>query len=85
MDAVNPRLNAVVARPRRPALAEAAAATQRYAHGAPLAALDGIPLTVKDNLPSADLPTTWGRPALRRITARRTTNWPSAARAPAAR
>ena len=49
----------------RRVLAEAAAATQRFAQGAPLSALDGIPLTVKDSLFTADLPTTCGTAALR--------------------
>jgi len=65
MDVVNPRLNAVVARRDDAVLAEAAAATKRYAQGAALSALDGIPLTVKDSLFSADLPTTCGTAALR--------------------
>lgn len=65
MDAVNARINAVVARRDEAVLVEAAAATQRFAQGAPLSALDGIPLTVKDSLLSADLPTTCGTAALR--------------------
>ena len=65
LDAVNPRINAVVARHDEPFLAQAAAATERHARGAPLSVLDGIPLTVKDSLLTADLPTTLGTPALR--------------------
>jgi aspartyl-tRNA(Asn)/glutamyl-tRNA(Gln) amidotransferase subunit A len=65
MDAVNPRLHAVVARRDDAVLAEAAAATQRFAQGAPLSALDGIPLTVKDSLFTVALPTTCGTAALR--------------------
>jgi aspartyl-tRNA(Asn)/glutamyl-tRNA(Gln) amidotransferase subunit A len=65
LDAVNPRLNAVVARRDELFLADAKAATRRHAQGAPLSALDGIPLTVKDSLLTADLPTTWGTTALR--------------------
>nr|WP_283254362.1 amidase [Ramlibacter paludis] len=65
LEAVNPRLNAVIAR-RDPAfLAEAQASSERHARGAPLSPLDGIPLTVKDSLYTVDLPTTWGCPALR--------------------
>jgi aspartyl-tRNA(Asn)/glutamyl-tRNA(Gln) amidotransferase subunit A len=64
MDAVNPRLNAVVARRDEAVLAEAAAATKRFAQGAPLSALDGIALTVKDSLYLADLPTTCGTAGL---------------------
>lgn len=65
LDAVNPRLNAVVARRDEQFLAEARASTQRHARGQPLSALDGVPLTVKDSLFACDLPTTWGSPALR--------------------
>jgi aspartyl-tRNA(Asn)/glutamyl-tRNA(Gln) amidotransferase subunit A len=65
LDAVNPRLNAVVARRDERFLEEAAAATRRHARAQPLSALDGIPLTVKDSLLTADQPTTWGTPALR--------------------
>ncbi|HSV80703.1 MAG TPA: amidase [Ramlibacter sp.] len=65
LEAVNPRINAVVVR-RDPAfLAEAQAATGRWQRGAPLSPIDGIPLTVKDSLYTADLPTSWGCPALR--------------------
>jgi aspartyl-tRNA(Asn)/glutamyl-tRNA(Gln) amidotransferase subunit A len=65
LEAVNPKVNAVIAR-RDPAfLAEAEAATARYAQGKPLSAIDGIPLTVKDSLFTKDLPTTWGTRALR--------------------
>jgi aspartyl-tRNA(Asn)/glutamyl-tRNA(Gln) amidotransferase subunit A len=65
LDAVNPRLHAVVARRDDAVLAEAAAAARRFEQGAPLSPLDGIPLTVKDSLYLADLPTTCGTAALR--------------------
>lgn len=65
LEAVNPRLNAVIARRDAAFLAEAQAAGERHAQGRPLSPLDGIPLTVKDSLYTADLPTTWGCPALR--------------------
>jgi aspartyl-tRNA(Asn)/glutamyl-tRNA(Gln) amidotransferase subunit A len=64
LDAVNSVLNAVVARRDDAVLAEAAAATRRCETGEPLSALDGIPLTVKDSLYLADLPTTCGTAAL---------------------
>jgi len=65
LEAVNPRINAVIAR-RDPAfLAEAEASTHRHAKGQPLSPLDGIPLTVKDSLYTHDLPTTWGTRGLR--------------------
>ena len=65
MEAVNPRLHAVVARRDDSVLAEAAAATRRFEQDRALSALDGIPLTVKDSLFTAALPTTCGTPALR--------------------
>lgn len=63
LDAVNPRLNAVVARRDEAFLQDAQAATERYRQGRPLSPLDGVPLTVKDSLLTRDLPTTWGTPA----------------------
>ena len=65
LEAVNPQLNAVIARRDARFLEEAKASTERHARGQPLSALDGIPLTVKDSLFTADQPTTWGTPALR--------------------
>ena len=65
LDEVNPRLNAVIARRDTAVLREAEAAASRLAAGQPLSTLDGIPLTVKDSLLTADLPTTWGTRALR--------------------
>ena len=61
LDAVNPRLNAVIAQRDRSLLrAEAQGSAQRHQRGQALSALDGVPLTVKDNLLTADVPTTWG-------------------------
>ena len=65
LEAVNPQLNAVIYRRDAEFLAEAAAATLRHAKGRPISALDGIPITVKDSLLTADMPTSWGSPALR--------------------
>ena len=65
MDEVNPRLNAVVARHDEAVLAQAQAATQRFAQGRPLSMLDGLPFTVKDSLFTVALPTTCGTAALR--------------------
>jgi aspartyl-tRNA(Asn)/glutamyl-tRNA(Gln) amidotransferase subunit A len=64
LEAVNPKLNAVVLRRDAEALREAEAATRRFEAGQPLSALDGIPLTVKDSLYTADMPTSWGCRAL---------------------
>lgn len=65
LDAVNPRLNAIVARRDERFLEEAEASTRRHAQSQPLSGLDGIPLTVKDSLLTSDMPTTWGTPALK--------------------
>lgn len=65
MDRVNPRLNAVIARDDAAARAMADASTARWAAGAPLSRLDGVPFTVKDNIPAAGLPTSWGSAAFR--------------------
>lgn len=65
IDAVNPRLNAIVARRDDRVLAEARASERRFAEGRPLGPLDGVPLSVKDSLYWRDLPTTYGTAALR--------------------
>lgn len=65
LDAVNPALNAVIARRDIEFLAEAQASTLRFQKGVPLSMLDGIPLSIKDNIPMADLPTTWGTLSLK--------------------
>lgn len=64
LDAVNPRINAVIARRDQAMLQEADAAGARYAAGKPHSMLDGIPVSIKDNLQTSDQPTTWGSPAL---------------------
>jgi aspartyl-tRNA(Asn)/glutamyl-tRNA(Gln) amidotransferase subunit A len=69
LEAVNPKVNAVIARRDSAFLAEAEASTQRHAQGKPLSGIDGVPLTVKDSLFTADQPTTWGTPALRDFSA----------------
>jgi aspartyl-tRNA(Asn)/glutamyl-tRNA(Gln) amidotransferase subunit A len=65
IDAVQPAINAFVAQRRDQVLAEARASGERHAAGRPLSELDGIPLSIKDNLLTCDMPTTWGCPALR--------------------
>jgi aspartyl-tRNA(Asn)/glutamyl-tRNA(Gln) amidotransferase subunit A len=60
IDAVNPALNAVIAEDRPAAHRAAEASTRRWADRAPLSPLDGVPLTVKDNLFVAGLPASWG-------------------------
>src|SRR5216110_3133391 len=60
IEQVQPRLNAFVAMRPEAALAEADASGERWRAGAPRGTLDGVPLAVKDNLPTGDMPTTWG-------------------------
>ena len=54
------RINAMVAIDSAGARAAAAASTERWASGAALSALDGVPISVKDNLFLAGVPATWG-------------------------
>lgn len=60
IEAVNPELNAVVTVDLAGARAAATAAGARWRAGQPLGPLDGIPLTVKDNLFVCGLRATWG-------------------------
>lgn len=60
IEAVNPSLNAVVAQRFEQARAEAAAADARRARGEPLGSLHGLPVTIKDSIDVAGLPSTFG-------------------------
>ncbi|MFJ4291354.1 amidase [Cupriavidus sp. NPDC089707] len=60
----NPVLNAVIALDVEGAMAAARESTARWRRGAPLGALDGVPITVKDNLHVRGMPTHWGSRAL---------------------
>ena len=64
IEAVNPKLNAVVRVLAEAARAGAAEADRQVAAGGPLGPLHGVPFTVKENIDMAGLPTTWGVPAL---------------------
>lgn len=66
IEAVNPALNAVVVKRYDAARAEARAADERRARGEPLPPLHGVPITVKDALDLAGLPSTFGIPSLAR-------------------
>lgn len=61
---VQPRINAFVVLRSASAEQEAEASTQRYRQGAPLSPLDGVPVSIKDNLLTRDMPTTWGSAGL---------------------
>ena len=60
IDAVNPKLNAVVAFCRERALAEAAEADAQLAAGKSLGPLHGVPFTVKDSFDTAGVVSTGG-------------------------
>lgn len=64
IDAVNPKLNAIVRVLADEARAAAAEADRQVAAGATLGPLHGVPFTVKENIDMAGLPTTWGVKAL---------------------
>ena len=57
---VNPRLNAIATFDEAGAIASAEASTRRWREGPPLGPLDGVPLTMKDNILVAGLRATWG-------------------------
>jgi len=57
---VNPQLNATVLVDEGRAEADAAASALRWNAGRPLSPLDGVPVTVKDNIPVGGLRATWG-------------------------
>ena len=60
LDEVNGELNAVVTLDRDGAVAAARASGERWRHGKAAGPLDGVPITVKDNIPVAGLRSTWG-------------------------
>jgi fatty acid amide hydrolase len=60
IQAINPRLNALVTPRFEQALEEAHQADQRQARGEPLPPLHGLPITIKDFFDLAGLPTTAG-------------------------
>ncbi|TDH63380.1 amidase [Dankookia rubra] len=62
---LNPRLNAIVALDEVGARAAARASEARWRAGTPLSPLDGVPVTVKDNITVAGLPCAWGSPIFR--------------------
>lgn len=70
LDAVNPRINAIVAPSlHEQALAEADAADRARLAGEPLGPLHGLPITTKINTDQAGLPTDNGVPALKDLIA----------------
>ena len=76
LDALEPVLNAFTHVDRDGALAAATAATARQAAGARLGPLDGIPVSVKDNIFVAGLPARWGSLLFREHIPDRDDIWP---------
>ncbi len=60
VDAVNPRLNAIVTLEREPAMKAARAATVALTKGKKLGPLHGVPVTIKDLTHTKGIRTTWG-------------------------
>jgi aspartyl-tRNA(Asn)/glutamyl-tRNA(Gln) amidotransferase subunit A len=58
--AFNPGLNAIVTLDGEGARRDAAASTERWRRGRAIGRLDGVPITVKDNIPVAGLRASWG-------------------------
>ncbi|HSE03853.1 MAG TPA: amidase [Methylomirabilota bacterium] len=71
LDAVNPRINAVVRPLHEQALAEAAAADQVLARGGPVGPLHGVPITTKVNVDQIGCPTDNGVVAFKALVATR--------------
>lgn len=57
---VNPLLNALVTSDEAGARGAAAESSVRYRDGKPLSRMDGVPITVKDNIPVRGMRSTWG-------------------------
>jgi len=66
-EACEPALNAMAVLDSAGALTAARASARRYAEGAALGPLDGVPVSIKDNMHVAGLPTGWGSRLLRNL------------------
>ena len=60
LEAVNPKLNAVVQLQAEAARQQARAADEAISRGERLGPLHGVPITLKDSLDTADMVSTWG-------------------------
>ena len=60
LETVQPIVNAMAWVDEAGARAAAKASAERWRRGQPLSALDGVPITVKDNIPVAGMPCRWG-------------------------
>src|SRR4029450_9115569 len=57
---INPKFNAIITLDEAGAVNAAEASARRWKDGRPLGALDGVPVTIKDNILAAGLRATWG-------------------------
>ena len=64
-----PHLKALYAYDPENARKEAAASTERWAKGAPAGSLDGVPVTVKENIASKGVPMPLGTAAMKLVSA----------------
>ncbi len=62
IERVNPKINAIVTLVADRAMADAARADEKQAHGDPLGPLHGVPVAHKDLVPTAGIRTTFGSP-----------------------
>lgn len=60
IDHVNPQVNAFAALDADAVRMAANASRQRWRDGMPLSAIDGVPVSIKDNMTVKDLPCEWG-------------------------
>lgn len=60
IEGVNPLVNAVVTSDAEGARRAALESAQRHRQGMPLSGIDGVPITVKDNIPVKGMRSTWG-------------------------
>ncbi|PKA44491.1 amidase [Rhizobium sullae] len=60
LQACEPEINAFVHIDRAGALSAAQASERRWSAGQPFGRLDGVPVSIKDNLHVSGMPTTWG-------------------------
>lgn len=60
IEEINPVINAIIAQGSEALLQAALGADARWQAGKPLSPLDGVPITIKDNIHVAGLPASWG-------------------------
>ncbi|MBO9535353.1 amidase [Herbaspirillum sp.] len=68
---INPALNALIFTDAEGAMQAAAGSGERWRAGRPASPLDGVPVTIKDNLHVQGWPTQWGSRALAGLVAKR--------------